>query len=153
MNYEKKANELGYQIPEAALPVANYAPGVTDGELLYISGQLPMATGELKYKGKAGAELSVEEGRKAAEICALNCLGVIKKLAGDLDRVEKIVKITGFVNSAPDFTAQPQVVNGASDLLGSIFGEAGVHARSAVGAAELPLGAACEIEMIVRLKK
>lgn len=153
MKYEEKVEELGFKVPKAAIPVANYAPGVVDGNLLYISGQLPMVEGKLKYQGKLGVNCSVEDGYEAARICALNGLGVIKALAGDLDRVEKIVKITGFVNSMSDFTDQPKVVNGASDLLGQVFGDAGVHARSAVGAAALPLGACCEVEMIVRLKE
>lgn len=152
MEIEKKLEELGYTVPKAAVPVANYAPGVMDGTMLYISGQLPMQEGKLKYQGKLGRGCTLEEGYEAAKLCALNGLGVIKALTGSLDLVDKIVKITGFVNCAEDFTDQPKVVNGASDLLAQVFGDAGVHSRSAVGAVSLPLGACCEVEMIVRLK-
>lgn len=153
MKYEETLKELGYTVPKAAIPLANYAPGIVDGNMLYVSGQLPTEEGKLKYVGRLGDGCSLEDGREAAKICALNGLGVIKALVGDLDRVDKIVKITGFVNSSADFTDQPKVVNGASDLLGQVFGQAGVHARSAVGAASLPLGACCEVELIVRIKK
>ena len=153
MKYEETLKELGYTVPKAAIPLANYAPGIVDGNMLYVSGQLPTEEGKLKYVGRLGDGCSLEDGREAAKICALNGLGVIKALVGDLDRVDKIVKITGFVNSSADFTDQPKVVNGASDLLGQVFGQAGVHARSAVGAASLPLGACCEVELIVRIKE
>lgn len=153
MKYEEKVEELGFKVPKETIPVANYAPGMIDRNILYISGQLPMVDGTLKYQGKLGVNCSVEDGYEAARTCALNGLGIIKALAGDLDRVEKIIKITGFVNSVSDFTDQPKVINGASDLLCQVFGAAGVHARSAVGAAALPLGACCEVEMIVRLKE
>lgn len=152
MKYEEKLQELGFSVPPAAIPVANYAPGVVIGDTIYVSGQLPMVEGKLKYQGKLGADFSIVEGYEAARICALNGLGIVKALVGDLDRVERIVKITGFVNCTPDFTDQPKVVNGASDLFGQVFGEAGVHARSAVGAAALPLGACCEVELIVKIK-
>lgn len=153
MKFEEKLKELGYEVPPVAIPVANYAPGILDGTTIYTSGQLPMVNGKLAYEGKLGSECSLEDGYAAARVCALNCLGVVKALTGDLDRVEKIVKITGFVNSAEGFTDQPKVVNGASDLLGQVFAEAGIHARSAVGAASLPLGACCEVEMIVRIRE
>ena len=152
MMYEKKLEEMGLKVPAVAIPVANYAPGIKIGNLIYVSGQLPMADGKLAYQGKLGETYSLEQGYEAAKLCALNCIGVLKSLAGDLDLVEKVIKITGFVNSAAGFTDQPKVVNGASDLLGQVFGEAGVHSRSAVGAFELPLGACCEVEMIVQLK-
>lgn len=153
MKYEETLKALGYAVPKAAIPLANYAPGIVDGNMLYVSGQLPTEEGKLKYGGRLGDECGLEDGREAAKICALNGLGVIKALVGDLDRVDKIVKITGFVNSSADFTDQPKVVNGASDLLGQVFGQAGVHARSAVGVASLPLGACCEVELIVRIKE
>ena len=153
MKYVEKLQELGFSVPPATIPIANYAPGVVDGNTIYISGQLPMVDGQLKYKGKLGADYSIEEGYEAARTCALNGLGVVKALVGDLDRVDKIVKITGFVNCTPEFADQPKVVNGASDLLGQVFGDAGVHARSAVGAAALPLGACCEVELIVKIKE
>jgi len=149
---EQKARELGLAIPEPPKPVAVYVPGIITGGFVYTSGQIPLVGGELKFKGKVGAEVSLEEGYEAAKLCALNCLGVIKELVGDLDRIEQVVKVTGFVNSAPDFTMQPKVVNGASELLGALFGDRGRHARSAVGAVSLPLDAACEVEMVVKIK-
>ena len=144
--YEEKLKELGLEVPQMVAPVANYVPCVVENGWLYISGQLPMVNGQLAAVGKLGDGLDVEQGYEAAKVCALNCLGAIKQVLGSLDRVERIVKISGFVNSAPDFTAQPKVVNGASDLLG------GVHARSAVGVASLPLGACCEVELIAKIK-
>ncbi|MCR4443073.1 MAG: RidA family protein [Peptococcaceae bacterium] len=150
---EKKARELGLTIPEPPKPVAAYVPGVKISGFVYTSGQIPLAGGELKFKGKVGAEVTLEEGYEAAKLCALNCLGVIKSLVGDLDKIERVVKVVGFVNSAPDFTMQPKVVNGASELLGALFGDKGLHARSAVGAGSLPLDAACEVEMIVKIKE
>jgi enamine deaminase RidA (YjgF/YER057c/UK114 family) len=150
---EEKLRALQIEIPAPPKPVAAYVPGVLAGDFVYTSGQLPVAGGEIQYRGKLGRELSVEEGWRAARLCALNCLGVLKDLAGSLDRVERIVKVTGFVACAGGFTQQPAVVNGASELLGEIFGPAGSHARSAVGVAELPLGAPVEIELIALLKK
>ena len=111
-----------------------------------------MVDGKLAYSGKLGQDLDLDQGYQAAQVCALNCLGAIKQALGSLDRIERIVKISGFVNSAPDFTDQPKVVNGASDLLGKVFGNCGVHARSAVGVAALPLGACCEVELIAKIK-
>ena len=122
-----------------------------DGTLVFTSGQLPTENGVLR-KGKLGKDITVEEGYEAARIAALNCLAVVKSLAGSLDRVERVVKVVGFVNCTPDFEAQPKVINGASELLGQVFGDAGLHARSAVGVSSLPLGACCEVELIVRLK-
>ncbi len=150
-NIEEKLREMGIEIPKAAKPVAAYVPGVLDGAYVYTSGQLPSANGVIR-KGKLGDTLTVEEGYEAAKLCAINCLAVVKSLAGDLDRVEQIVKVTGFVNSIAEFENQPKVINGASEFLGNAFGEAGAHARSAVGVASLPLGACCEVEMIVKLK-
>lgn len=148
----KKLKELGLSIPEAPKPVAAYVPGVKIGDYIYTSGQIPLVNGEVKYKGKVGLDVSVEKAYEAAKICALNCLGVVKSLVGNLDEVEQIVKVVGYVNSAPDFTAQPQVINGASELLGTLFGEKGAHARSAVGVSSLPLDSTCEVEIIVKLK-
>ena len=150
---EKRLKEMGLSIPEAPAPVAAYVPGVRADDYIYTSGQIPLVNGEVKYKGKAGLDLPLEKAQEAAKICALNCLGVVKSFVGDLEKVEQIVKGVGFVNSAPDFTAQPQVVNGASELLGELFGKKGAHARSAVGVGSLPLDSACEIEMIVKVKK
>ena len=152
MSTEEKIKSLGLTIPPAPQPVAAYVPAVKSGSYIYTSGQLPMVAGELKYIGKLGQELSVEEGYEAAKICALNCLGAVKSIIGTLDEIIKIVKLTGFVNSSEGFTAQPRVINGASDLLGEIFGEKGRHARSAVGVKELPLGAAVELEMIIEVR-
>jgi enamine deaminase RidA (YjgF/YER057c/UK114 family) len=153
MNFEDRLKELGLTVPEVAKPVAAYVPAVRCGDLIYTSGQIPLVKGEVKYKGKLGQELSIEDGYEAAKVCALNCLAAVKGVAGSLDNVEKIVKIVGFVNSAAGFTDQPKVVNGASELVGKVFGSAGEHARSAVGVAELPLGVAVEVEMIVKVKR
>lgn len=152
MSYEKKLEELGLNLPETPKPVAAYVPGVKVDKYIYTAGQIPFVDGELKYKGKVGKDVTVEEAYEAAKICALNCLSIVKDLAGGLDNVEKIVKVVGFVNSAEGFTDQPKVINGASELLGEIFGEAGAHARSAVGVSELPIGATCEVELIVKVK-
>ena len=149
---EDKIKELGYELPEAPKPLAAYIPALIVDNLIFTAGQLPSFKGELKFKGKVGSELSIEEGAKAAEICALNCLSVIKTIAGSLDKIEQVVKLTAFVNSADYFTDQPKVANGASELLGKIFGNKGKHVRSAVGVNELPLNAPIEIEMIVKIK-
>lgn len=148
---EEKLKEMGIVIPEAAKPVAAYVPGVLENGYVYTSGQLPSVSGVVR-KGRLGDNLTVEEGYEAAKLCAINCLAVVKSLVGDLDKVERIVKVVGFVNSTPDCESQPKVINGASELLGKIFDEAGAHARSAVGVASLPLGACCEVEMIVKIK-
>jgi enamine deaminase RidA (YjgF/YER057c/UK114 family) len=120
--------------------------------MVYTSGQLPVAGGEIRYRGKLGQELSVEEGYAAARLCILNCLGVVRELTGSLNRVERIVKVTGFVAGVEGFNQQPSVVNGASELLGEIFGPSGRHARSAVGVADLPLGVPVEIELVAQIK-
>lgn len=152
MSYEAKLQELGLKVPEVAKPVAAYVPAVKVGDYVYTSGQIPFVEGKLKYVGKVGKDLSLEEGYEAAKVCALNCLAAVKCVIGSLDKVEQIVKVVGFVNSAPGFADQPKVVNGASELIGQVFGTAGEHARSAVGVAELPLNAAVEVEMIVKVK-
>lgn len=148
---EDKLIELGFQLPAAPTPLASYVPAVVVNDFIFTSGQIPVLDGELKFKGKIGKDLTEEEGRSAAELCVLNCLSVIKNSAGSLDKIERIVKVTVFINSADTFTAQPKVANGASDLLVKLFGEKGKHARSAVGVNELPIDAAVEIEMIARL--
>lgn len=148
---EERIRQLGLIIPKVALPVAVYQPGVLAGDLLFVSGQLPTVDGEVKYQGRLGAELTVEEGYQAARICALNCLAVVKSFTGSLDRVAGIVKLNGYVSSAPNFFQHPQVVNGASELLGEIFGEAGRHARAAIGVSSLPLGAAVEVDLVVQV--
>lgn len=149
---EERLAAAGIVIPEVPVPLAAYVPGVVSGNLVHTSGQLPMANGALAYKGKLGQTASVEDGYAAAKQCAINCLGVVKALIGDLDRVKRVVKVVGFVNSAPDFEAQPKVINGASELLQAAFGESGAHARSAVGVAALPLGAMCEVEIVVEFQ-
>lgn len=149
---EEKLKELGITIPEAPKPLAAYIPALVDSKLVYTAGQLPVSAGELKFKGKLGEVLGEEDGSKAAELCAINCLSVIKSVAGSLDNIERIIKLTVFVNSAAGFTAQPKVANGASELMVALFGENGKHVRSAVGVSELPLNAACEVEMIAKLK-
>ena len=153
MGYEDKLKELGLTVPDVAKPVAAYVPAVRSGDYVYTSGQIPLVKGEVKYKGKLGQELSIEDGYEAAKICALNCLAAVKSVAGSLDNIDKVIKVVGFVNSTDSFTDQPKVVNGASELIGNVFGSAGEHARSAVGVAQLPLGVAVEVEMIVKLKK
>ena len=146
---EERLRAAGVVIPEVAMPLAAYVPGVVYGNMACTSGQLPMVAGALAYKGRLGENASVEEGYAAARQCAVNCLGVLKSLVGDLDRVTRVVKVTGFVNSTADFDSQPKVINGASELMQTAFGDLCAHARSAVGAAALPLGAMCEVEMVV----
>ena len=146
---EEKLVSVGVVVPDVPLPLAAYVPGLISGNMVYTSGQLPMVNGQLAFKDRLGENASVEDGYAAAKQCACNCLGVVKALIGDLDRVKRVVKVVGFVNSTADFEAQPKVINGASELLQAAFGEAGAHARSAVGVAALPLGAMCEVEIIV----
>lgn len=148
---EEKIKHLGYTMPEPAKPLAAYVPAILTDKYVYTAGQLPMVNGELKYAGKVGKEVTEEDARMAAEICVLNCLAAVKGLIGSINDIQKIVKLTVFVNSAAGFTGQPKVANGASEFLVNIFGEAGKHARSAVGVSELPLNAPVEIEMIVRV--
>lgn len=140
--------ELGITLPGVIPPVAAYVPAVRTGDLVYTSGQLPMIEGTLARVGKVGAEVTAEQGKELAHVCALNALAAIDALVG-LDSIKRVVKVVGFVASAEGFTGQPGVINGASELLGAVFGEAGRHARSAVGVYELPLGAPVEVELIV----
>lgn len=147
--YEKLA-ELGLTLPAVVPPVAAYVPAVQSGNLVYTSGQLPMVDGKLPQTGKVGAEVTAEQGQELARICALNALAAIEDLVG-LERVVKIVKVVGFVASAPGFTGQPGVINGASNLFGDVLGEIGRHARSAVGVAELPLNSPVEVEVIAEV--
>lgn len=142
---------LGLTLPEVVTPVAAYVPAVQSGNHVYVSGQVPMIQGGLPATGKVGGEITPESAREMAATCALNALAAIDSLVG-LERVVKVVKVTGFVASAPGFTGQPAVINGASELFGEVFGEAGRHARSAVGVAELPLGAPVEVEVIVEVE-
>lgn len=144
---ESRLKELGITLPDAAAAVANYVPVVRSGGLLFVSGQLPMAHGRVAWSGRVGEALDIAEGQQAARLCAVNLLAQLKHaLNGDLGRITRVVRLGGFVASAEDFTGQPQVINGASDLMVDIFGEAGRHARAAVGVNVLPLDAAVELE-------
>ncbi|MCK0093691.1 RidA family protein [Rhodococcus sp. F64268] len=143
--------ELGIPLPPVAKPVAAYVPALRSGNTVYTSGQLPMVDGTLAYVGKVGSDVSADDAKTAARICALNALAAVDALVG-IDNVVRIVKVVGFVASADGFTGQPGVVNGASELLGEIFGESGAHARSAVGVAELPLAASVEVELMVEVR-
>ena len=149
---ESRLTELGVTLPDAPLPAANYVPWVISGKTVYISGQISQNAAGL-IKGRLGADLTVEQGADAARCCAISILAQLKAATGgEIDRMARLVKLTGFVNSTPDFTDQPKVINGASDFLVAILGDAGRHARSAVSAASLPLGVAVEIEAIFELK-
>ena len=150
MSVAARLAELGITLPAVATPLAAYVPAVRTGNLVYTSGQLPLEDGKPTHSGKVGAEVSPEDAKAAARTCALNGLAAIDALVG-LGSVVRVVKVVGFVSSAPGFTGQPGVVNGASELLGAVFGEAGAHARSAVGVAALPLDAPVEVELIVEV--
>jgi len=149
---EARLQEKGITLPNVAAPAANYVPSVISGNMLYISGQVPFVDGKISHTGKLGAEFKVEDGYACARICAINILAAAKAALGDLDRVVRVVKLGGFVNSTPDFTDQPKVVNGASDLMAEAFGDAGKHARAAVGVGSLPRGVAVEVEAIFEIK-
>jgi enamine deaminase RidA (YjgF/YER057c/UK114 family) len=152
---EDRLAELGLTVPEVVPPVAAYAPAVLDGSRVYVSGQVPMVDGVLPATGRVGEGeglVNPERAKELAAFCALNALAAVKSVVGDLDRVERIVKVVGFVASDPSFTGQPGVVNGASELFGKVFGDAGVHARSAVGVVALPLDAPVEVEVIVHVR-
>jgi enamine deaminase RidA (YjgF/YER057c/UK114 family) len=148
---EDRLAELGMTVPDVARPVASYVPAVRSGPYVYTSGQLPMRAGELMTTGKVGAGVDPEEAAACARQCALNAIAAVKAEIGDLDAVRRVVKVVCFVASAADFTGQPQVANGASDLLGKAFGDAGVHARSAVGVPVLPLDSPVEVEILVEV--
>lgn len=143
--------ELGLSLPVVAAPVAAYVPAVPSGTHVHTSGQLPFQDGALPLTGKVGAEVSLEQAAELAAVCCLNALAAVESVVGDLDRIVRVVKVTGYVASAPSFTAQPAVINGASELLGEIFGEAGLHARAAVGVAVLPLDSPVELDLLVEL--
>jgi enamine deaminase RidA (YjgF/YER057c/UK114 family) len=145
-----RLTELGLVLPPVATPAGAYLPAVRSGSLVFTAGQLPLVDGVLAATGKLGAEIDTERGQELARACVLNALAAVDDLVG-LDAVVRVVKVVGFVASAPGFTAQPAVLNGASELLGEVFGEAGAHARSAVGVAELPLGTLVEVELIVEV--
>jgi enamine deaminase RidA (YjgF/YER057c/UK114 family) len=147
-NIEKKLSELGIVLAPPAAPVANYVPFVRTGNLLMVSGQICLDNGKLVAKGQLGAGISVEDGQKAARACAINLLAQVKAAVGDLDKVARVVRLGGFVNSAPGFLDGPKVMNGASDVMVAVFGEKGKHARTTVGVAALPLDAAIEVEAL-----
>jgi len=152
MSIKEKLAELGLTLPVAAAPVAAYVPAVKTGNLVFTAGQLPIVDGKVVITGKVGAEVTPEQAKDMAQICALNALAAIS-LVADIDQIERIIRVGGFVNGVPGFVAIPQVVNGASELLIKLFGEVnGKHARTAIGVAELPLNAPVEIEMVVQLK-
>ncbi|GAB3958088.1 RidA family protein [Actinoallomurus acanthiterrae] len=149
---EERVRELGLEVPDVVPPVASYVPTARTGNLVYTSGQVPMVDGKLPATGKVGAEVSEEQGNELARTAALNAIAALKAEVGELSRVRRIVKVVGFVASAPDFFGQPKVINGASDLLAEVFGDAGRHARSAVGVAVLPLNAPVEVELIAEVE-
>ena len=151
MSYDEKLVELGFTLPAPPKPVATYVPAVRVGDLLFLSGVLPSRDGQLLITGKLGEALSIEQGMEAAKISVLNALAIVKSEVGSLDRIKRIVKMVGHIASAPGFIGQPEVLNGASDLLVALFGDNGRHARVAVGAAELPRHAPVEIELIVQV--
>lgn len=151
MSVEQRLKDLGITLPVPAAAVANYVPFVVTGNLVFVSGQLPLDNGKPAVLGKLGAEVSVEDGVRAARLCALGLLAQLRAAAGDLDRVKRVVRLTAFVASTPDFTDQPKVVNGASDLMVEVLGDAGRHARVAVGAPSLPLNVAVEIDGIFEI--
>jgi enamine deaminase RidA (YjgF/YER057c/UK114 family) len=148
LKIESRLAEIGVILPDVPKPVASYVPAVRSGNLLFLSGQLCTVDGELKYRGKVGKEVSLEDACEAAKAAAINSLAVIKQQIGSLDKVKRIVKVVGYVASDPNFSEQPKVVNGTSDFLVEVFGEKGSHARSAVGVASLPLNVPVEVEMI-----
>ena len=148
---EEKLAELGLTVPEVAKPVAAYVPAVRSGNYVFTSGQLPMRNGELMLTGKVGGEVTAEEASACAQQCALNAIAAVKAEIGDLALVKRVVKVVAFVASTPEFTGQPGVANGASHLFGEVFGDAGVHARSAVGVPVLPLNAPVEVELLVEV--
>jgi enamine deaminase RidA (YjgF/YER057c/UK114 family) len=151
MSWSGRLAELGIELPDVVPPMAAYVPAVRTGNLVYTAGQLPMQSGKLPQTGKVGAEVSPEDGKALARVCALNALAAVNSLVG-IDAITRVVKVVGFVASAPGFHGQPGVINGASELLGEVFGDAGAHARSAVGAFELPLDAPVEVELIVEVQ-
>jgi enamine deaminase RidA (YjgF/YER057c/UK114 family) len=149
---EERLRELGYELPAVPDPAGSYVPATRAGSLIFTAGQLPLEAGELRATGRVGEEVTPDEAQEAARLCALNALAAAASEAGGLDNIGRVVKVTGFVASARDFNGQAGIINGASDLLGEVFGQAGLHARSAVGVAELPLGAPVEVEIIVEAK-
>lgn len=152
MSVAARLAELSIELPEVATPAGAYVPAVASGNLVFTAGQIPLVDGKLMATGKVGGEIDVDFAREIARRCALNAIAAVQSVLGDLDRVKKVVKVVGFVASTPDFIQQPQVINGASELLEQVFGPAGIHARSAVGVAVLPLDAPVEVELIVEFE-
>jgi len=151
--FDENIKNLGLNIPDLPKAMANYVPYKIIGKTIYISGQAPVQNGELIYKGKVGSDISIEEGIEAAKLCVINIIAALKTgLEGDWDKLDSFIKLTGFVNCQDNFTDQPKIINGASDMLVEIFGDQGRHARVAVGSNALPLGIAVEIDAIVQLK-
>ena len=148
---EARLKELAIDLPQAAAPVANYVPVVISGNQAWLAGQVTIWNGEFRHKGQLGRDIAVEEGKAAARLCALNILAQLRAALGDLDRVKRCLKLNVFVNSVPDFTDQPSVANGASDLMVEVFGEAGKHARSAIGVAQLPRGVSVEVDAVFEI--
>ncbi|MEO9294235.1 MAG: RidA family protein [Nitrososphaera sp.] len=148
---EEVLSSLGIVLPSPPAPAGSYVPVVVTGNLAFVAGQIPMEAGKVKFTGKVGKDLSIEAGQQAAHLCTINALAQLKVALGNLDRVKRIVKVTGFVNCEPAFTEQPKVVNGSSDLLVQVFGEKGKHARAAVGVSSLPLDSAVEVEFVAEI--
>jgi enamine deaminase RidA (YjgF/YER057c/UK114 family) len=148
---EERLEQLGVSLPSPAVPVAAYVPCVRTGNLVFVSGQVPVVDGKPTHLGRLGEGVGLQDGRAAARTCAINVIAALKVELGELSRVRRVVKLTGFVASTPDFTDQPKVANGASELFGEVFGDAGRHARAAVGVAALPLGVPVEVEAIVKV--
>lgn len=151
MNIEERLTELQIVLPEV-VPAGNYLPAVRTGNLVYVSGQLPKVEGKIAFKGRVGKDLNLESARRAARACVVNILAVLKQELGGLDKIKRVIRLSGFVNSYPGFQEQPKVMDAASDLLVELFGEAGRHSRVAVGVVELPMGAAVEVDMIVEVR-
>jgi len=149
---EARLKTLGVSLPTPPLPVASYVPCTISGNIVFVSGQIPIADGAIKYVGKLGVDVPLETGQAAAQLCAINVLAQLKSAIGDLDRVVKCLKLGVFINAAPDYTQHPEVANGASDLIAAVFGDAGKHARAAVGVGSLPRGVAVEVEAIFEIK-
>jgi enamine deaminase RidA (YjgF/YER057c/UK114 family) len=149
---DARLKELGIELPQATAPIANYVPFTVSGNIVVVSGQVSVRSGKAEFVGKLGAGISIPDGQQAAKLCALNVLAHLKvAVGGDLDRVKRVLRLGGFVNCTPEFTDMPQVVNGASDLMVQVFGDAGKHARAAVGVASLPLGVAVEVEAMFEI--
>jgi enamine deaminase RidA (YjgF/YER057c/UK114 family) len=149
---EARLKTLGVSLPTPPLPVASYVPCTISGNIVFVSGQIPIADGAIKYVGKLGVDVPMETGQAAAQLCAINVLAQLKAAVGDLDRVTRCLKLGVFINAAPDYSQHPEVANGASDLIAAVFGDAGKHARAAVGVGSLPRGVAVEVEAIFEIK-